>query len=272
MFEVLNSFFGGVVASAAGGLTLWAVWQAASKHKRKIYFDIFSASPIVSNIPEEFSLSFARGDKNFDRVFSTYIVIKNETEEAIDSGNILQEFGIRTSGEFDLISQSVIETGESSTGRISHNRRDSLLNLEDVLIPVDGALLLKVVSNAPVFDNLLGVHKNHRIERRDYRAIRFQWLPLTIFIFVPLIIAWGLIDSLGDGTKGLVTEIVSLISQLTGAQPSIGISVAITMVVYLVAALILSHLVRRFFKLSKGEEKYRKLISLDPFAALKFQS
>lgn len=268
MYEILQSFWGGVLATISASLLIWSAWQAAKTHKRKIYFDIFSSFPILANIPEEVHVNFVHGGEAFDRVVSSYIIIKNETEAAISSDSILQEFAIQAPVKFELISQSIVETGESSGGQVVLNKKDNKLTLEDVIIPIEGALLIKVVSNFPISNTLLGVHKSHSIVRRDYRAFRFQWVTMVFISFLFIFSATAFIDLVFGIPDPIVKGLERSLFEIFGYDPPV-MGVVLAMIAsYFALALVFATVALRFFKLSKGEYKYRYLVSRDRFSFL----
>jgi hypothetical protein len=168
MFELLNSWFGGVVSAISGIIVIWSFISLIAKQSHKINYDYFTSELTVNKIPKEVSLQFKVNGKTEERIYHTKLLIVNRTDRAISNDSFVSPPEICFPDKTKLLH---FRTNKQSEGTLHFREKDEgalSFMMEGLVIPIGGSVFFELLTDAPFTGGVKLQHKDKVTKKRDY--------------------------------------------------------------------------------------------------------
>lgn len=182
MFEFINSFWGGAVSVASGLLVLYSAIQLFSQRPKRLIYDFRSSNFSKPRLPSDFEVAFHLGDKTFENIYLTELILKNETRAPITDDSFLHSPRLPLGKENVFCRALKVESIDDSRASVRFVEKDSALELFDLMIPIDSSATIEIITESPIDQKIISVHKSAKLERRNYGTIRRS---VSFYFFVP---------------------------------------------------------------------------------------
>lgn len=187
MFEFINTFWGGAVSVASGLLVLYSAIQLFSQRPKRLIYDFRSSNFSKPKLPSDFEVAFHLGDKTFENIYLTELILKNETGAPLTDESLLHSPKLSLGKENVLCRVIKVESIDDSRASVRFVEKDLTLEILDLMIPIDSSATIEIITERPIDQKIITVHKLAKLERRNYGAVRrsihFYFLvPFGLFL------------------------------------------------------------------------------------------
>ncbi len=168
MFEMLSVWWSGAV-TAAGCLTIFfTFYQLLRSNSSRVYLDFSTSKTEPLDLPPSASAVYRIGGNDFDQLFQTDFLIKNQTGAALSVDEIHGAPSLSFPEGCIILAVSILNRDESSFCKFETDAANNKIRLNELIVPIDGVLHGNIVSTLPIPTTLTFTHKTKRVSRRNY--------------------------------------------------------------------------------------------------------
>jgi hypothetical protein len=257
MFEALNSFWGGAVSLASGLLVLAAAGRLFSVRPKLIAYDFRSYQVKKVNVPDGVKVEYEFRDVRVPSMHITEVIIKNESGSPVSDSSFLTSPSIQIDTENVLAFARQVTGIDESFGELSLNAADGKLRLTNLTIPIDSSVTFEVATEKPIDQSLSCVHKDVKVNRRNYgllrRSVIMYFFAPVAFWFIGFIFA-GLLE-ITSGTVGF--SIISFTREmLSPLKLNAVVEALASLILYVLFALAIVFIYRVYLGASTAERRF----------------
>lgn len=217
MFEILNSFWGGMVTFAGGLITILTLVRLVSSKPRLIAYDIRSERMSNPNLPADFSVCFCHEGRSFPSIHKAELIIKNETGSPLTDESFLSQPVLKT-GSVTVCTARRVHGIDDSRGKIELSGTGELW-IGDLMVPIDSSITFEVISVDPIDQSFHCLHKDARCLRRNYASfarlkeslfiipVASQFLAIVLLGAISAIGAESIVEAYGEAISGSLSYI-----------------------------------------------------------------
>ncbi|RYF40052.1 MAG: hypothetical protein EOO38_22445 [Cytophagaceae bacterium] len=192
MFDSVPLFWTNLISFLSGVLIIIAVYRHVTSRKKKILFDSYSYRPLRPLLPTGIDYAYRANGQDHQSIFFNRIFIKNETGEALANNTLIEPLSVKIENTGKLIMARLLDGPDASRVTPEFRSDTETLHLNDLIIPVDGALEIEVVTEEVVNPIVRGTHNSAKLLHRNYGGIIWSNSLLllsgmaSLFVFMTL--------------------------------------------------------------------------------------